>query len=69
MSWGCRYKAGESLAALARSVELPQCLLIRRFLEFIPEANGLVSTHLLRLSSIVPFSMPRLCLLFSSSAC
>ena len=42
----CRYKAGEPLGALARSVELPPCLLVRRFLEFIPEAHGLVSAVL-----------------------
>lgn len=42
---GCRWKAGQSLATLARSVELPPCLLIRRFLELIPEAHGLVSSH------------------------
>ena len=40
---GCRYKAGESLAALARTVELPPCLLVRRFLEFNPKAYCLVS--------------------------
>lgn len=38
-----RYIAGESLAALARVVELPPCLLVRRFLELIPELQGLVS--------------------------
>ena len=42
---GCRWKAGQSLATLARSVELPPCLLVRRFLELIPEAHGLVSSH------------------------
>ena len=37
-----RYVSGEALAALACEAELPPCLLVRRFLELMPEAHGLV---------------------------
>ena len=37
-----RYVSGETLATLAGEAELPPCLLVRRLLELIPEAQGLV---------------------------
>ncbi|CAK0759457.1 hypothetical protein CVIRNUC_002699 [Coccomyxa viridis] len=43
-----RYVSGETLAELACEAELPPCLLVRRFLELIPEAQGLKATHVLR---------------------
>lgn len=40
-----RYVSGETLAELACEAELPPCLLVRRFLELIPEAQGLVCPY------------------------